>query len=293
MEYIPAKTIVTKNKNMYWFGADYNMNIYRGCCHSCIYCDSRSGCYRIDDFDTVKAKKNALEVIQNDLKSKKKTGVIATGAMSDPYNPFEEKEKLTRNSLKLIDAYGFGIAITTKSTLITRDVDILKNIKAKSPVIIKITVTTADDFLCKKIEPDVSTSGERFNALKILSDNEIYCGILLMPILPFINDTAENITEILNKAQNSGAKFVYPFFGLTLRDNQRDYYYQKLDELFPGVKGKYIKQYGTRYSCTSPQAKNLYSLFANQCSKLGLAYKMEDIIKCYKQEYDCGQINLF
>lgn len=293
MEYLPAKTIVTKNKHTHWFGADYNMNIYRGCCHSCIYCDSRSNCYRIDDFDTVKAKKNALEIIRADLNRKKKVGVVATGAMSDPYNPFEEKEELTRNSLKIISDYGFGIAVATKSALVARDIDILKNIKSKSPIIIKITVTTADDCLCKKIEPGVSLSSERFKALKLLSDNEIYCGILLMPVLPFINDTMENITEILDKAKNSGAKFVYPFFGLTLRENQRDYYYQKLDELFPGIKDKYIKQYGNKYGCESPQAKKLYTAFSNHCNSVGLLYKMPDIIKSYKQVYDYRQISLF
>lgn len=150
IEYIPAKTIVTKTKSPEWFGMDYNMNIYKGCCHGCIYCDSRSECYHVENFDKVRAKENALQIIRDDLRRKVKKGVIGTGAMSDPYNPFEEKLCLTRHALELVDAYEFGIAIATKSPLITRDADILSGIKEHSPVLCKITITTADDELSKK-----------------------------------------------------------------------------------------------------------------------------------------------
>ena len=160
MEYIGAKTIVTKTKDSRWFGIDYNMNIYKGCCHGCVYCDSRSDCYQIQDFDRVRAKEDAIRIIRDDLRRKVKTGVVGTGAMSDPYNPFEKELKLTRHALELVDAFGFGAAIATKSHLMMRDMDILESIKDHSPVLCKVTVTTADDDLAKKIEPRVSARGD-------------------------------------------------------------------------------------------------------------------------------------
>jgi DNA repair photolyase len=178
MEYISAKTIVTRTKSTAWFGTEYNMNIYKGCCHGCIYCDSRSDCYHVGDFDRVRTKENALAIIRDDLRRKTKTGVVSTGAMSDPYNPFEEELQLTRHALELINAYHFGVAIDTKSPLVTRDIDVFKEIKEHSPVLVKITITSADDGLCQKIEPNVAVSSERFKAVKELSDNGIYCGVL-------------------------------------------------------------------------------------------------------------------
>lgn len=294
MEYIQAKTIVSGYRESdRWFGCNYNMNIYKGCCHGCIYCDSRSECYRVEDFDTVRAKKDALLLIRNDLRAKRKTGVIGTGAMSDPYNPFEKTLELTRGALKLIDEYGFGVAIATKSDLIMRDIDILEKIKKHSPVICKITITTCDDSLSKKIEPNVSLPDDRFEAVKRLSEAGIYCGILIMPVLPYITDTKENILRIVRLAKQSGANFVYPAFGMTLRANQREYYYNKLDEIFEGLKEKYIKQFGDSYACDSPGSKELYSLFAKECSLLGIKYKMSDIIKEYKSGYQSSQMSLF
>jgi len=291
METIPAKTIVCRaQKPSYWFGADYNMNIYRGCSHGCIYCDSRSDCYNNPNFDAVKVKENALRIIRDELRRKVKTGVIATGAMSDPYNPLEQKLKVTRNALELINAFGFGVAVATKSALITRDADILSDIKTHSPVIVKITITTADDDICKKLEPYVSASSERFAALEALASNNIYCGVLMMPILPFINNSEENILEILNKAKNAGASFVYPAFGMTLRSGNREYYYEKIDKLFPGMKEKHIKRYGDRYSCPSPKAKKLWEVFAAQCERLGMVYDMKAITSRYKMGYNDQQL---
>ena len=239
MKTIPAKTIITKTKKpAAWFGANYNMNIYRGCCHGCIYCDSRSDCYRNPDFNTVKAKENALQLIRDDLRRKVKTGVIATGAMSDPYNPFEKDEQLTRNSLELINAFNFGVAIDTKGPLVTRDVDILADIKSHSPVIVKMSITTADDHLSKIIEPGAALSSQRFSALKELSDAGIFCGVLMMPILPFINDTKENIAAIVTKAKEANVRFIYPAFGVTMRQGNREYFYEQLDKYFPEYKEK-------------------------------------------------------
>ncbi len=280
---IPAKTIVTKvKKPAAWFGVDYNMNIYRGCSHGCIYCDSRSDCYHNPEFGTVKVKEDALQIIRDELRRKAVSGVISTGAMSDPYNPLERSLCLTRNALELVNAYEFGIAIATKSDLVARDIDILQDIQKHSPVIVKMTITTANNDLCKKIEPHVSTTDERFKALRKLSDAGVFCGILMMPILPFINDTEENIAEILVKAKESGVKFVYPAFGVTMRSGNREYFYEKLDEQFPGIKQNF-QRYGNQYMCTSPKSKELWGFFAEQCNHLGLLYNMKGIIAAYKR----------
>ncbi|MEZ3434487.1 MAG: radical SAM protein [Lachnospiraceae bacterium] len=296
MEYIPAKTIVTKTKaSSAWFGIDYNMNIYKGCCHGCIYCDSRSDCYQIKDFDRIRIKENALQIIRDDLRRKTRSGVVGTGAMSDPYNPLEQKLLLTRHALELCDAFGFGTAIATKSALLERDIDILQGIAEHSPVLLKVTVTTADDSLAEKIEPRVSLPGRRLQMIDTLSRGGLYTGILLMPVLPFLEDTIENVGEIIRKAEASGARFIYPAFGMTLRGNQRAWYYQKLNELFPGqnLVPKYQKQYGNYYECRSPRARKLWDYFSEECTKRKIAYRMEDIIHQYKKAYQTEQLCLF
>jgi len=291
---IQAKSIMQKKNNGdKWFGTDYNMNLYKGCCHGCIYCDSRCDCYHIDNFDSVRMKENSINILERDLKSKRNTGVVGIGAMSDTYNPFEAQYEITRNSLKLLAQYGFGTSIDTKSSLVKRDIDILKKIAEYNSCIVKITITTANDELCKIIEPNVCVSSERFEAIRELSSNGIFTGVLLMPILPYINDTEENIKTIIQKAADAGARFVYAMFGVTLRENQRDYFYQKLDEHFPGMKEKYIAKYGDSYNCTSDNAKDLYEMYVGECKRLGLLYKMEDIIKAYKGVNSYDQISLF
>lgn len=294
MEYIPAKTIVTKTKApSKWFGIDYNMNIYKGCCHGCIYCDSRSDCYGIEHFEKVRAKENALKIIRDDLRRKKRTGVVGTGAMSDPYNPFEKELNLTRHALELCDAFGFGAAIATKSSLLGRDIDILQSIREYSPVLLKITITTADDELAGKIEPHVSSPAERFRLIEELSQAGLYAGILLMPVLPFIEDSRENVGEVIRRAEDAGARFIYPAFGMTLRGNQRVWYYQKLEELFPGknLVGAYQKRFGEVYECISPQAKKLWEYFGEECQKRGIVYRMRDIISQYKRGYGHQQMS--
>ena len=295
MEYISAKTIVTKTKApSKWFGIDYNMNIYKGCCHGCIYCDSRSDCYGVDRFDQVRAKENALEIIRNDLRRKTRRGVVGTGAMSDPYNPFERKLKLSRHALELCDAFEFGAAIATKSSLLERDIDVLQSIADHSPVLLKITVTTAEDDLAAKIEPRVSRPSDRFGTMKKLSAAGLYTGILLMPVLPFIEDNRDNIGEIIRRAEEAGARFIYPAFGMTLRGNQRVWYYQKLDELFPGegLIEAYQKKYGEYYECISPSARKLWEYFSEECRKRQIVYRMEDIISQYKRPYKVTQMTV-
>lgn len=294
MDYIPAKTIITKTKAASsWFGIDYNMNIYKGCCHGCIYCDSRSDCYGIQDFDQVRVKENALMTIRDELRRKRQTGVVGTGAMSDPYNPFEDELKLTRHALELIDAFGFGAAIATKSTLLVRDMDILESICEHSPVLCKVTVTTADDALGKKLEPGAPLSSERFDMIARLSDHGIFSGVLLMPVLPFIEDSLENVLAIVRMTKEVGGKFVYPAFGMTLRGNQREWYYEKLEEVFPGqnLPGRYIRTYGNRYECVSPHVKKLWQAFSSECESLHIRYRMQDIISGYRNKYKISQLS--
>lgn len=290
---IPCKTILQRNKSTEWFGNDYNMNLYRGCCHGCIYCDSRSECYHVEDFDTVRVKENCLPILRDELRRKVRTGVIGTGAMSDPYNPFEEKELVTRHALELIDAFDFGVTVITKSALIVRDTDIYNSIAEHSPVLCKMTITTAYDSLCRLIEPNVSVSSERFEALAKMSDSGLFTGITLMPVLPFIEDTEDNILKIVRTAHECGVKIIYPAFGMTLRMNQRDHYYEKLDALFPRLSDKYRSRYGERYNCTSPNAKKLWKVFAAECEKYGILYNMKEIIRAYKFGYGDSQLSFF
>jgi DNA repair photolyase len=296
MEFIKTKTILTKVKyGNDWYGVDYNMNLYRGCSHGCIYCDSRSNCYHIDNFDVPKGKEDALLILENELSKKKSKGVIGIGSMSDTYNPFEKEYEQTRGALKLISKYNFGVSIDTKSNLILRDIELLKEINEKNNVIVKFTITTPHDDISKIIEPRVCVSSKRFEAIKVLSDNGIFVGVMLNPVLPFITDKEEDIRLLVKLAHDNGANFIYSsIFGVTLRENQRDYYYEMLDKYFKGLKERYIKYYGDRYDCLVPNYKNLYKVFTDECDKYGILYKMNDIIKAYKKDIkENEQMSLF
>ena len=235
-----------------------------------------------------------LHILENELSKKRLKGVIGIGAMSDTYNPMEIKYQQTRGALQLISKYGFGVSIDTKSDLILRDIDLLKEINSKNNVIIKFTITTPDNRLSKIIEPNVCVSSKRLEAIKILNDNGIFAGIMMNPVLPFITDKAEDIKKLVELASINGAKFIHTYMGMTLRENQRAYYFDKLDEKFPGLKEKYIKNYEDRYNCLAPNYKNLYKVFTDECDRYGIIYKMEDIIKAYKKEsINDEQISLF
>ena len=271
---IEAKTLLSNNKHpMGWFGTHYLFNIYRGCEHHCIYCDSRSLCYRIYNFDELIVKKNAPELLKKELKQKRKKGTIGTGAMSDPYTKSEKNYLLTRKCLEVISDYNYPIHITTKSNLILRDLDILQEIN-KTYASTAITITTSDDHLAKIIEPFAPSSTERFKALEILSTLGICTSITMMPILPFLEDTEKSILDIVNKADYYGVKHIVPWIGMSLRDRQRDYYYKALDKNFPGLRARYEKRYGNRYNCNSPNAKKLYSILAEACNKYNISLKM-------------------
>ncbi len=294
MEFIPAKQILSSyQQNNNWFATNYTMNIYKGCCHGCIYCDSRSSCYQVENFDTVRAKKDALMLLEKELRGKRNKGVVGTGAMSDPYNPFEKKYKLTRGALELLCHHRFGVAIATKSPLIERDIDILSEMKKHTPVLVKITITTSDDNLAKKIEPNVALPSRRLEVISQLSKAGIYTGILLMPVLPFIEDSDENIRDILHLAKENGSRFVFPLFGLTLRDNQREYFFEQLDQHFPGMKQKYISEFKNAYECRSNRANQLWQLLKYECDQLSIIYKMQEIIQSYQGKYKNEQLSLF
>lgn len=270
------------------------MNIYRGCCHGCIYCDSRSDCYRIEDFHRVRAKDNALAIIRDDLSRKRRTGVVGTGAMSDPYNPFERQEKLTRGALELLHRYGFGVAIATKSDLIVRDIDLLQQIQTHSPVLCKLTITTASDAQAAAFEPHAPSSSVRFATLDRLATAGLFSGVLLMPVLPFLEDSTQNIVDIVRLAADNGARFIYPEFGVTLRDTQREYFYRALDRLYPDepMRARYYRQFGNSYSCRSPRAATLWPIFRRECESRGILYRMDDIVRAYRSQAG-GQLSLF
>ena len=292
LQTIPARHILTRNKSTEWFGTDHTMNLYRGCSHGCIYCDSRSQCYGDENFDTVKVKENALTLLRDELRRKTRPAFIAMGSMSDPYNPLERELELTRKALMLIEAYECGVAVCTKSDLIARDGDLYADIARRAPVICKLTVTTTDEALCARVEPHAPSAARRLKALESLSARGVFAGVVLMPVLPFLEDNVENVLAVVNAAADAGARFVYPAFGMTLRDRQREYYYTQLDGLFPGLRRRYERQYGESYQCTSPRAKELWAAFFEVCRTRGLFYDMAHIIRGAKGPYDT-QLTLF
>lgn len=250
------------------------MNLYRGCTHGCIYCDSRSKCYGMDhEFTNVAVKENSIELLKEALRKKRKSCMIGTGSMSDPYMSLEKELKYTRRALEVIDNFGFGVTLITKSDLVLRDIDLLSSINRKSKAVVQMTLTTADDELCKIIEPNVCPTSKRVRALEILRDNNIPTIVWLSPILPFINDTRGNILTLLDMCKRVNVKGIICFgMGLTLREGNREYYYKKLDEHFPALKDQYIKLYGNSYVISSPREGVLMKLFHEKCEALGILH---------------------
>lgn len=277
--------------------AKNGMNIYRGCLHGCIYCDSRSLCYQMNHkFEDIEVKANAVGLLENTLRRKRNKCMIGTGAMSDPYMPIEEKLGNMRKCLEVIERYGFGVTMITKSTKVLRDLDLLKKINEKSKCVVQMTLTTYDEDLCRIVEPNVETTYERFRALEILRDNGIPTVVWLCPILPFINDTEENIRGILEYCVRAKVKGIINFdMGVTLRDGNREYFYKKLDEHFPGLKEKYIRMYGNSYQLSSPNSRQLNMIYKSECIKNGI---MCDVNECfeylnkYEDKYGGEQISL-
>jgi DNA repair photolyase len=276
MHYADYKTILSPQNGM---------NLYRGCTHGCIYCDSRSKCYQMKhDFEDIEIKRNAPEILEDQLRRKRKRCMIGTGAMTDPYIHLEEELNLTRKCLKIIEKYGFGLAIQTKSSRILRDLDLLKAINKKARCVVQMTLTTFDEDLCKKLEPNVSTTLERFKVLNIMRNEGIPTVVWLSPILPFINDTEENLRGILNYCIEAKVKGILCFgFGVTMREGNREYFYKQIDQLFPGLKEKYNRIFKNSYECNSPNHKHLMSVFKEVCQNNNILWQVDDVFAYMKR----------
>ncbi len=287
-QFIQAKTILSKYKQADpWFHIKYAMNLYRGCQHQCIYCDSRSECYRIANFEDILIKENAIGLLRNELRKLKTKDTIGTGSMNDPYMPVEKDIQLTRQALEVIYEFRYPVHVITKSDMVMRDAELIKKI-GRVYANVSVTITTADDALSAILEPGAPVSSKRFDTVKQLNENGIRSGILLMPVLPFITDTEENIRLIVEKAHDAKAAYILPAFGMTLRDKQRAWFFDKLEQYDPKILALYQKYYRGQYSFQSPAQMKLRSLFNHLCRHYGL----KNEIPAYEKMED-GQMELF
>ncbi|MCI9429319.1 MAG: radical SAM protein [Lachnospiraceae bacterium] len=289
MHFVTAKGILS---------AQNGMNLYRGCSHGCIYCDSRSKCYHMEHaFEDIEVKENAIALLEHALIHKRKKCMIGTGSMTDPYIPLEMELEYVRKALYLVDKYGFGFTAITKSDRVLRDLDLLQRINEKTKCVVQMTLTTYNETLCRKIEPHVSTTGERFAVLKKLHDTGIPAVVWLTPILPFINDTEDNIAGILDMCVEAKVYGVICFgMGLTLREGNREYFYEQLDRLFPGLKEKYIGTYGNQYMMESPNSHRLMKLFHETCERGGMVHNNEQIFQylhTFEEKNTARQLSLW
>ena len=281
MHYVTVKGILS---------AKNGMNLYRGCSHGCIYCDSRSRCYQMNHaFEDIEVKENAVELLEAALKRKRQKCMIGMGSMTDPYIPLELELEHVRESLKLIERYGFGVTLITKSDRVLRDLDLLKKINEKTKCVVQMTLTNIDDGLSRKLEPGVCTTTRRFEVLKILRDAGIPTVVWMSPVLPFINDTRGNISGLIDMCIEAKVKGIICFgMGLTLREGNREYFYENLDRLFPGIKEKYIRSYGNQYEIASPNHYSLMRLFHEKCGKHGIMHNNDEIFR-YLSEFEDKQ----
>lgn len=288
MHYKETKSLLLNNNRM---------NIYRGCLHGCIYCDGRSSCYQFThEYQDIEVKKNAVELLEDELCRKRKKCMIGTGYISDSYNKYEEELKLTRECLEMIYKYGFGVTIQTKSNLILRDLDLLKKINEKTKCVVQITMTTYNDELCKYIEPNVSSTKERYEVLKILHENNIPTVVWLSPILPFINDTVDNLQGLLQYSEETEVKGIICYgIGVTLRDGNRQYFYSQLDKFFPGIRKQYEQTYGNTYHCRSNNEPWLMDMIKDFCSQNNVLLNQAafDYMDSYVDKDKGVQMNLF
>ena len=285
--YADYKTIISPHNGM---------NLYRGCTHGCIYCDSRSLCYQINhDFEDIEVKRNAPQILEEQLRKKRKPCLIGTGSMCDPYIHLEEELQITRQCLILMEKYGFGVTILTKSARILRDLDVLKAINKKTKCIVQMTLTTYDEDLCRKIEPNVSTTLERFHVLEEMRDAGIPTAVWICPILPYINDTKENLRGLMDYCVRAKIRGLVSFcFGTTMRDGSREYFYKCLDRHFPGIKQKYIERFGREYACYGETSLQLRALTKEICKEHGIIYKHDELSAAlFNFEPKEQQISLF
>lgn len=290
MHFVEAKGILKGSGN------NLGMNIYRGCSHGCIYCDSRSHCYQFTHpFEDIEVKINAPDLLEKALSSKRKKCMIGTGSMSDPYMHCEKDLRLTRRCLEIIYNHGFGATVLTKSDRILEDIDLIEKINNDTKFVVQMTLTTYDDDLCRILEPNVCNTKRRIEVLEEMQKRGIPTIVWLTPVLPFINDTEENITAILNECARTGVKGIVNFgMGVTLREGDREYFYAALDKHFPYLKQKYIATYGNAYEVSSPNAKHLYQVFKKICKENNMMYEPDKCFE-YMQEFpeDKKQISIF
>lgn len=275
-----------------------NMNIYRGCTHGCIYCDSRSTCYNMNhDFEDVLVKRNAPALLEKALSGRRKRMMVGMGSMSDPYMHCEKQLQHTRKCMEIIDRYGYGFTLITKSDLVLRDLDLIKSINSRTKAVVQMTLTTFDEDLCRILEPNVTTTKQRFEVLMKLKEEGIPTVVWLTPILPFINDTEENLRGILDYCIQAGVKGIICFdMGLTLRRGNREYFYKKLDEHFPGMKERYISSFGSSYNCTSPDNRRLMKIFYQTCKEHNIMYNTDrifDYLHTFEDKTENDQLTLF
>ena len=274
------------------------MNLYRGCSHGCIYCDSRSSCYQMNhDFEDIEVKANALELLEDALQRKRSGCMIGTGSMSDPYIPLEAELSYTRRALELIEKYRFGATLITKSDLILRDLDLLQQINRKTKAVVQMTLTTADDGLCRAVEPGVCSTSRRYEVLKELEKAGVPAVVWMTPILPYINDTRENIQALLDVCIDAGVKGIIWFgAGVTLREGNREYFFRQLDRNFPGMKEKYLREFGLSYMCMSPKNRDLTALVQDTCREHGILGQPEQVfayLKEFEDKAEGQQLSLF
>lgn len=266
MHEIQAKSILSPRNGI---------NIYRGCTHGCIYCDSRSACYQMDHpFEDVAVKVNAPELLEDALRRRRRRCMIGTGSMCDPYLPLEQDTRLTRRCLEAIHRQGFGVSILTKSDLVLRDLDLLRRINETAKAVVCTTFTTFDENLCRILEPNVCTTRRRFEMLKTCHEAGLRTGVWLCPILPFLNDTEENLRGLLDYCFGAGVEAIVNFgMGVTLREGNREYFYAQLDQRFPGMRERYVQAFGNRYECPSPNAPQLERIFREECRRRGVLWE--------------------
>ncbi len=285
MHKVQAKTILSGS----------GINVYRGCTHGCIYCDTRSECYQMThEFTDIEVKENAPELLEQALRSKRQRCMIGTGAMCDPYIPLENELQITRRCLEVIGKYDFGAAVQTKSDLVIRDIELLSEINRSTKAVVQMTLTTYDDELCKIIEPNVCVTSRRFEVLCEMKRAGIPTVMWFCPTLPFINDTEENVLGIVDYASRAGCYGIITFgMGMTLRDGDRQYYYKALDRHFPSLKERYIATYGNRYELPSPNGARLWQVFTSACEKAGLVYDHNRLFGYLHEFPQCEQLSLF
>lgn len=283
----------TKAKGI--LNAGNGMNVYRGCTHGCIYCDARSDCYQPErPFEDIAVKENAPELLEAALKSKRRLCMIGTGAMCDPYLHAERELNITRRCLEVIAKYGFGVTVLTKSDMILRDIKLLERINNSAKAVVQMTLTTADEDLCRIVEPNVCTTARRVEVLRKMREVGIPTVVWMTPLLPFINDTEENVRSIVRMCAEAGVMGIITFgMGMTLRSGDREYFYAQLDRFFPGLKERYVSTYGNAYELQSPNAARLWTVFDIECEKYGIEYDQSRIFQYMREFPEPEQLSLF